>query len=77
MKEELLAILKQLKPDFDFENCSSLIDSSILDSFDIVFLISQINQKFGVDITVGHLIPENFNSIGAMLALITRLKEEE
>lgn len=76
MKEILIGILEDINPDIDYENETSLIDDSLLDSFDIVTLVGEINDAFDVNITVVDLIPENFNSVKAMLALIDRLKAE-
>ena len=74
--EELLEILSDLHPDVDFEECDTLIDDGILDSFDIVSLISEINEEFDVVISAEHIVPENFNSAKALYALIERLEEE-
>jgi acyl carrier protein len=76
MKEELLVILKELRPDVDFEKEKLLIDDGILDSFDIVSLVAELNSAFDVEINVMDLMPENFNNIEAMLELITKLQEE-
>ena len=75
--EKLLEILSQLRPDVDFEDNKALIDDGVIDSFDIVALVGEINEEFDVDIGVEHLLPENFNSVDAMLALIGRLHEAE
>ena len=75
--EKLLEILEQLRPDVDFKDCELLIDGGILDSFDIVSLVGQINEDFRVDISVEDLVPENFNSAKAIMALIDKLQEEE
>lgn len=72
--ERLLNILNELHPDIDFENCDDLIDGNIIDSFDIVTLISEINDEFDVTIPVEEIIPENFNSAKALYALIERLE---
>lgn len=45
---ELLEILKELHPDVDYENCTTLIDDKILDSFDIVSIISEVSDSFDV-----------------------------
>lgn len=74
--EQLLEILSDLHPEVDFEECDTLIDDGILDSFDIVSLISEINEEFDVVISAEHIIPENFNSAEALYVLIERLEEE-
>lgn len=74
--DRLLEILSDLHPEIDFEDCITLIDDGILDSFDIVSLISEINEEFDVVISAEHIIPENFNSAEALYALIERLEEE-
>lgn len=74
MKETLMSILKELRPDVAFETETSLIDGGILDSFDIVSLVGELNEEFDVEIGVEDLTPENFNSADNILALITRLQ---
>jgi len=74
--ETLLEILEELHADVDFKNCETLIDSAILDSFDIVTLIAEIDNVFDVAIPAEEIIPENFNSAKALYALIQRLDEE-
>lgn len=75
--EELLRILTELHPDVDFEKEDKLIDNVILDSFDIVTLISEISESFDVTISAEYIIPENFNSAKALYALIQKLEDEE
>ena len=75
--EELLDILNGLHPDVDFESEEALIDGGILDSLDIVSLISEISETFDVTITAKDIIPENFNSARALWALIQRLENED
>jgi acyl carrier protein len=75
--EELLQILQDLHPDVDFEKEEHLIDQAILDSFDIVTLISEINDTFDVTISAEQIIPDNFNSAKALYALIEKLEYED
>ena len=75
--EELLDILSEIHPDVDFENEDSLIDDGLLDSFDIVYLISQIRENFDVKVGAQYIVPENFNSAEAMWELITKLQDED
>ena len=75
--EALLEILKELQPEVDFETCDTLIDDKILDSFDIVTIISEINTEYDVAIPAEEIIPENFNSAEALYDLIERLQDED
>jgi D-alanine--poly(phosphoribitol) ligase subunit 2 len=75
--EALLEILQELHADVDFENCDTLIDDQILDSFDIITLISEVSSEFDVSIPAEEIVPENFNSAKALYALIQRLSDED
>lgn len=72
--EKLMEILKGIRPDVDFANETSLIDDGILDSFDVVSIISEIDNVFGVQIRITELDPENFNSTEAIWNLVQQLK---
>ena len=74
--EELMEILNNLHPDVDFETEERLVDDKILDSFDIVSLIAEINETFDIAITAKDILPEDFNSAKALYALIQKLEEE-
>ena len=76
IKETLFRILADLHPDVDFETNESLIDEGVLDSLDIVTLISEINAELDITVPAEEIIPENFNSAKAMLALIEELQDE-
>ena len=72
MREQLLQILTDCCPDVDFEHETALIDDGLLESLDIVTIVGDMVFQFGVEITVDDLLPENFNSLEDMLALIRR-----
>lgn len=74
--EDLIKILKDLHPEVDFETEDKLIDGKILDSFDVVTIVAEINNEFDVAIPAEELIPENFNSTKALWALIEKLEDE-
>ena len=74
--EQLLSILKNMHPDVDFEEEDDLIGEGVLDSLDIVTLITEINNTFDVSIPAEEVVPENFNSAASLWALIERLDEE-
>ena len=74
--EKLIKILNDLHPEIDFENNDSLIDDGILDSLDIVSLVTEIYAEFDVTIPAEEIVPENFNSAQALMDLIKRIDEE-
>lgn len=74
--EELLKILKKIKPEVEFEGNEHLIDNEDLDSLSIVEVVSTIDEEFDVEIGVKDIIPENFNSVEAMWNLIQKLLDE-
>lgn len=76
MKEQLLQILTEAVPGVDFEIETALVDDEILESLDIVTIVSEIKDAFEVEISVDDLVPENFNSVEAMLALIQARKDD-
>ena len=75
--EALLEILQELHPEVDFTTCDTLVDDKILDSFDIISIITEINSEFDVAIPAEEIIPENFNSAEALYDLIERLQDED
>lgn len=74
--EKLLDILSELHPEVDFEEEKALVDSGILDSFDIVTIVAEIDDGFDVQIPAEELTPENFNSARSLWALVRRLMED-
>ena len=74
--EELLEILGEIRPDLDFESEKKLIDDGILDSFDIIAIVGELNNAFEIEINVENLLPENFNSAEAMYELVCKLQDE-
>ncbi len=73
--ETLASILSELHPEVDFSLDHRLIEEGILDSFDIVTLVSEIDDRFGVVIPAQELTPENFASVRTLYNLIVKLKE--
>ena len=73
--EDLMEILRELRPDVDFETETALIDDGILGSFDITALVNEIMDEFDVEISMADLEPESFNSAQAIWELIQSLQE--
>ncbi len=73
--EDLLEILNDIDDSVDYEKETALIDDHILDSFGIITLISEIEEKFDIEVDAAEMTPENFNSAAAMWKMIQRLQE--
>lgn len=71
-EEKILRILKELQPDFDFEDDVDFVAQGYLDSFDVVTLVSELEGSFGIVISALDIVPENFASIKNILALVEK-----
>ena len=72
-RERVLEVLENIRPDVDFPAEEHLIDDGLLDSFDIITTVSDLNMEFNISINVAHLMPENFNTVEAMVELVEKL----
>ena len=71
MKEQIIKILTELRPEFDFtQEGVDFIDEGMLDSFDLVTLVSELDNTFGISIDGVDILPENFSSVDAIAALL-------
>lgn len=75
--EKLLEILKQIRDDIDFEKETALVDDAVLDSFDIVSIVSELTDEYDIDISIDDMTAENFNSAKAMYEMILRIQDED
>ena len=72
--DKLLEVLEEIRPDVDFKNNKKLIDDGVLDFLNILEIVSELCDTFDIEISPADIIPSNFNSAEAMLAMIERLK---
>ena len=72
--EELMEILEDICPDVDFEEETALVDDKVLSSFDILAIIGEISETFGITLSPAEIIPKNFNSAKSLWEMIQRLQ---
>ena len=73
MKEQIIKILTELRPEFDFtQEGVDFFEEGMLDSFDLVALVSELDNTFGISIDGLDIVPENFSSVDAMVALLVK-----
>ena len=75
--DDVIQMLEDIQEDVDYETCTTLIDDHVLDSFDILAIVSAADDEFDVTIPAKDIIPQNFNSAAALHALIQRLADED
>lgn len=66
----ILEILKSIRDDVNFEESDNFIDDGLLDSFDIVTLVEEIEERFGIEMSGSDIIPDNFVSVSAIEKLV-------
>ena len=72
MKEQIISILAELRPEFDFTEDVNFIEEGMLDSFDVVNLVTELDSTFGISIDGVDIIPENFASIESIESLLKK-----
>jgi len=75
--DKVLEIAKGVRNDVDFENETKLVDDGIIDSYDVVAIVTELMEEYDVEIGVDDLQPENFNSITLMQNLVKRLQDQD
>jgi acyl carrier protein len=77
MKEKIIKILSELRPEFDFtEENLNFIEEGMLDSLDIVNLVNDLEAEFGIKIDGVDVLPENFCTIDAIIELLKKNRAE-
>ena len=74
--EKIIEILSRVRDDIDYENEKELVDGGILDSFDIVGIVSELIAEFDIEISIDDMTAENFNSVEAIDAMVNRILDE-
>lgn len=72
MKEKVLEILSNIRPEFDFTADVDFIEEGMLDSFDVVTLVSDLDSTFGISIDGVDIVPENFSSVDSIINLLKK-----
>ena len=73
MRDQILEILTDIRPDIDFEKETKLIDDKILESFDIITIVGELNDAFDIEIGPKELVAENFSSLDALTEMVDEL----
>ncbi len=72
MKQQVINILQEIRPEFDFSQNVNFIEGGILDSFDIISLVASLDEHFKISIDGMDIVPENFMSIDSIVNLLIK-----
>lgn len=72
MQAVILKTLKEIQPDYDFEDGVDFVEAGYLDSFDVVSLVSELESVFSIAISALDIVPENFASVAAIGELVKK-----
>jgi acyl carrier protein len=72
MNTQVLRILSKIQPDFDFSQDLNFIEEGMIDSFDMINLVTELDEEFGISIDGVDIIPENFSTISAIVLLLNK-----
>jgi acyl carrier protein len=72
MEQEVVKILNEIRPEFDFKEHVNFIEEGMLDSFDIIRLVVELDNKFGISIDGVDILPNNFSSVDKIVALLIK-----
>ncbi len=75
MEKQIIALLEEVKPGEDFTGSNSFVNDGILDSFDILTLISMLEEQFEIKIDGLDIVPENFQNVKAIIGLVEKSKK--
>lgn len=76
MKEQIFSILSGMRPEYDFSTSQDFISDGMLDSFDVVTLVSELEEKFSIAIDGEDIIPENFSSVDRIANLVEKSEKD-
>lgn len=73
MKNKIINILNSIRPEFDFsEPIDNFVEAGMLDSFDVVTLVTTLDEEFGISIDGVDILPENFSSVPSILSILSK-----
>jgi len=74
--DKILEILADIKPNSDLSQVEDIVEGGYLDSFELMALINQLSERFGIEIDFDEIVPENFNSVKAIAAMVERIQSK-
>ena len=77
MEDKVLEILQRVRSDIDYSTQKTMMTDGVLDSFDVVGIITELADEFDIEITIDDMTEENFDSLEAICAMVARIQDED
>ena len=74
MKEKILEVLQNIRPELDYTESNDFIGDGYLDSFDMIALVSTLSKEFNIEILSEDIVPENFKNIESIINTVKKYK---
>ncbi len=75
--DKIIEILKKIKPTVNFDENTKIVDNNLLNSFEMYKLVNELNFEFDIEILPLDIIPQNFNTLAAIKALVEKHRDED
>ena len=75
--DKLVALLTEIRPEFDFAATDDFVENGMLDSFDIITLVVALDEAYAISINGTDIVPENFSSLNAIRKLVEKSSEKQ
>ena len=72
MNEQIMSMLNELRPEFDFADSEDFVMDGLLDSFDIISLVSMLEEKYECKVDGLDIVPENFSSVDSIITMVKK-----
>ena len=76
MRNAILEVLQEIRPEFDFSSSEDFIREGLLDSFDLLQLVDTLDQKFNLSIEGQDIVRENFTNTEKIIELIQKTQSQ-
>ena len=75
--DKIIEILKKIKPTVNFDENTKIVDNNLLTSFEMYKFVNELNFEFDIEILPLDIIPQNFNTLAAIKALVEKHQDED
>lgn len=65
-------LLQELRPEFDYRESKDFARDGYLDSFDVISLVTMLEENYGILIDALDIVPSNFASVETIAEVVRK-----